>query len=72
MPNKHFCIPSCFEDECPTLEEAYNDCRAEMIREGLPPGLVAFKSLETSIILLTNINAQRYLRMREMHVLGDG
>lgn len=73
MNDKHFCsLPECLVDDCSVLEAAHTEMRGEMIREGLPPGLIAFKTLETSIILLQNIDAQRYLRMKEMHVGRSG
>lgn len=73
MNDKHFCsIPDCLVDDCQVLEAAHKEMRGEMIRAGLPRQLIAFKQLETSMQLLMNIDALRYLRMKEMHNEGKG
>ncbi len=73
MTDKHFCAwPDCVIDDCPTLEEAHKEMRGEMIREGLPKELIAFQQMNTSIILLTNIDALRYERMKDMHIRAEG
>lgn len=73
MNSKHFCSwPDCVIDDCPVLEDAHKEMRGEMIREGLPMQLIAFKKLETSIVLLTNIDALRYERMQDMHLRAEG